>query len=149
MGSAPATASVEKWLPKPVWYCMSQVSRARVYTATGAGTIRPPFDSCTQCPRPEMTDLEARAGLKVATALTTFIESRALPGTGLTPDRFWNGLASILARFAPENRELLAHRDQLQAKIDAWLESRRGQPIDGKAYQAFLKELGYLVDEPA
>ena len=96
-----------------------------------------------------MTEIQSRAGLEVAASLAAFIEQKALPGTGVTAEKFWEGLAQILAKFAPENRALLAERDRIQASIDQWHEQRRGQPIDGEAYQAFLRELGYLVAEPA
>ncbi|HYC05095.1 MAG TPA: malate synthase G [Azospirillaceae bacterium] len=96
-----------------------------------------------------MTDLLDRAGLRVAETLVRFIEERALPGTGIEPGRFWQGLADIMGRFAPENRELLAERDRLQARIDGWHRERRGQPHDAGAYEAFLREIGYLVPEPA
>ena len=95
-----------------------------------------------------MTDMINRGGLSVATPLATFVEHKALPGTGVTPERFWSGLADIFAKFAPENRALLAERDRMQASIDRWHEERRGRPIDPQAYQAFLRELGYLVAEP-
>jgi malate synthase len=49
----------------------------------------------------------------------------------------------------PRNRAALAERDRLQAAIDAWHQARPGQPIDQTDYQAFLREIGYLVDEPA
>ncbi|MFS0737871.1 malate synthase G [Sphingomonas sp. 1P06PA] len=90
-----------------------------------------------------------RAGLAVAEPLARFIEDRALPGTGIDPAAFWAGAADIFTRFAPENGDLLAKRDALQARIDAWHVERAGQPIDSTAYQAFLREIGYLVDEPA
>lgn len=90
-----------------------------------------------------------RAGLAVAEELAAFIENQALPGTGIEADAFWSGMAAIFSRFAPENRVLLARRDELQAKIDAWHVARRGQPHDAAAYQAFLREIGYLVAEPA
>lgn len=96
-----------------------------------------------------MNDTTSRAGLTVATSLAHFIETRALPETGITPDRFWAALADILAKFAPENRALLAERDRMQARIDAWCTASRGKPIDAKAYDTFLRELGYLRDEPA
>ncbi|MDH7639871.1 malate synthase G [Sphingomonas oryzagri] len=90
-----------------------------------------------------------KSGLAVAPELATFIDERVLPGTGIEADAFWAGAAGIFARFAPENAALLAKRDDLQAKIDAWHVERAGQPIDGRAYQAFLREIGYLVEEPA
>ena len=90
-----------------------------------------------------------RAGIEVAAPLARFVEERALPGTGIEPAAFWSGVADIFARFAPRNRDLLGVRDDLQAKIDAWHEARSGQPIDQAAYQAFLREIGYLVPEPA
>jgi len=82
-----------------------------------------------------------RSGLDVAAPLARFIEEAALPGTGLDPQALWRGVAAIFARFTPENRALLAVRDDLQARIDA----RPG----GSGDQAFLREIGYLVDEPA
>ena len=90
-----------------------------------------------------------KAGLQVAETLARFIDERALPGTGLDPARFWQGVADIFARLTPENRALLATRDRLQAEIDAWHGARAGQPIDQAEYQAFLREIGYLVPEPA
>ena len=90
-----------------------------------------------------------KAGLRIAAPLVRFIEDRALPGTGLDVDAFWAGVAAIFAAFAPDNAALLATRDTLQAQIDAWHVARAGQPIDMAAYQAFLREIGYLVPEPA
>ncbi|MEH3099786.1 malate synthase G [Sphingomonas adhaesiva] len=92
---------------------------------------------------------EDRAGLKVAAALAAFVEERALPGTGIDAAAFWRGTADIFATFAPENARLLAVRDALQAKIDVWHDDRAGKPIDQRDYQAFLREIGYLVAEPA
>ncbi|MBP8231699.1 MAG: malate synthase G [Rhizorhabdus sp.] len=96
-----------------------------------------------------MTTMVDRAGLKIADELVRFIEDRALPGTGIAPNAFWAGAADIFARFVPENRDLLARRDALQAQIDAWHGERAGQPIDMDAYKAFLSSIGYLVPEPA
>ncbi len=96
-----------------------------------------------------MGEMVERAGLKVARELSEFIETRVLPGAGLEAQAFWAGAAAIFARFAPENRALLAERERLQSLIDAWQQARAGQPIDAAAYQAFLREIGYLVEEPA
>ncbi|MGV3769551.1 MAG: malate synthase G, partial [Sphingobium phenoxybenzoativorans] len=90
-----------------------------------------------------------KSGLKVAAELADFVEKQALPGTGIAAEDFWAGAAAIFARFAPRNAALLAKRDTIQAQIDAWHKARKGQPIDSAAYQAFLKEIGYLVPEPA
>jgi malate synthase len=96
-----------------------------------------------------MTGMVARADLMVAQELADFIEQQALPGTGLAAADFWNGVAGVYALYAPRNRALLAERDALQARIDAWHAARAGQPIDPQAYQDFLREIGYLVPAPA
>ena len=95
-----------------------------------------------------MSNRVERAGLDVAASLAGFLEEEALPGTGVDADAFWRGVADLYARFAPENAALLATRDDMQAKIDAWHAERAGRPIDAAEYQAFLREIGYLVDEP-
>ncbi|WP_150291819.1 malate synthase G [Sphingobium estronivorans] len=96
-----------------------------------------------------MTSMTDRAGLQVAQDLTSFIEQRALPGTGIDADRFWQGTAAIFARFAPENAALLARRDDLQNRIDAYYGERAGQPADTASLRGFLNDIGYLVPEPA
>jgi malate synthase len=96
-----------------------------------------------------MTDFLDRNGLSVDSRLVDFIETKALPGTGIDSAKFWNDFADLLGRFAPENAALLAKREDLQAKIDAWHRAREGQAHDAAAYQAFLREIGYLVPEPA
>ena len=96
-----------------------------------------------------MTDFLDRNGLSVDSRLVDFIETKALPGTGLDSAKFWRDFADLLGRFAPENAALLAKREDLQAKIDAWHRAREGQAHDAAAYQAFLREIGYLVPEPA
>jgi malate synthase len=95
-----------------------------------------------------MTHID-RAGLSVADELTTFIETEVLPGLGLEADAFWSGVADIFARFTPDNQRLLARRDELQAQIDEWHAARKGQPHDAAATEGFLREIGYLVPEPA
>ncbi|MEW9856736.1 malate synthase G [Novosphingobium sp. M1R2S20] len=89
-----------------------------------------------------------RCGLQVDTALADFIETAVLPPIQQDPDAFWSGFATLLQSFAPRNRALLERRDELQAQIDAWHVSRAGKPLDQLEYQAFLKEIGYLVPEP-
>ncbi len=88
-----------------------------------------------------------RNGLNVDARLAEFVETQALPGTGLSPDAFWAGFAQAVAEFAPVNRALLATRDRMQGQIDDWHRARRGQGFDAAAYQAFLREIGYLLPE--
>ena len=87
--------------------------------------------------------MQNRAGLSVDDRLATFVEDEALAGTGISADAFWQGAAAIFARFTPENRALLARREELQAAIDQ--RYMAGEPVD----EAFLNEIGYLVPEPA
>jgi malate synthase len=95
-----------------------------------------------------MTTHEDRAGLEVASELVALIEREVLPGLGLEASAFWRGAAAIFARFAPENRALLDKRDVLQGRIDDWHRGLRGRPYDVAASERFLREIGYLVDEP-
>ncbi|WP_136685543.1 malate synthase G [Falsirhodobacter xinxiangensis] len=91
--------------------------------------------------------MKDRHGLQVDERLASFIEERALPGLSVTADTFWQGLSDAVHRLGLENRALLKTRDQLQARLDSWHLSRRGQPWDAEAYTAFLREIGYLVDQ--
>jgi malate synthase len=95
-----------------------------------------------------MTDRVDRSGLQVDAGLAKFVEEQVLPPIGQDGATFWEEFAQLLAEYAPRNRALLARRDSLQARIDAWHVERAGRPIEQAEYQAFLREIGYLVPEP-
>ena len=88
-----------------------------------------------------------RDGLQVDSALATFIETEALPGTGVDAAAFWAGFSALAHDLAPENAGLLQTRADLQQQIDDWHKARANQPHDHNAYKAFLAEIGYLRDE--
>ena len=90
-------------------------------------------------------------GLQVAKTLYDFVNTELLPAIGKDSaeeqEKFWNGFGKIVEEYTPRNRELLNTRDELQAKLDQWYSDHKGAQ-DPEEYKAFLKEIGYLVDEP-
>ncbi|AUQ53670.1 malate synthase G [Phaeobacter inhibens] len=94
-----------------------------------------------------MSGMQERHDMQVADTLVSFIEDNALPGTGVTADAFWAGLAGLVNGMGDENRALLAKRADLQGQIDAWHIERKGQAHDATAYEAFLRDIGYLLPE--
>ncbi|MEU0498933.1 malate synthase G [Mycobacterium sp. NPDC006124] len=95
-----------------------------------------------------MTDRVTVGNLRVARVLHDFVTNEALPGTGVDPDSFWAGVDKVVADLAPQNEELLARRDELQAQIDKWHRQRVIGPFDAEEYQTFLTDIGYLLPEP-
>ncbi|WP_321341682.1 malate synthase G [Breoghania sp.] len=87
------------------------------------------------------------SGLKVAKELHDFIETEALPGTGVASADFWAGLGALVNELGPKNRALLERREELQSQIDEWHKARRGRPMDFQEYKKFLGEIGYLLPE--
>ncbi len=96
-----------------------------------------------------MTERVTVGNLRVAKVLHDFITTEALPGTGLDPDTFWSGVDKVIADLTPQNQELLARRDDLQAQIDKWHRARVIGPFDAAEYKQFLTDIGYLAPEPA
>jgi malate synthase len=94
-----------------------------------------------------MTKRIEQHGLQIADELYDFIVSKALPGTAVDADDFWQGLSLLAHEFGPKNRDLLAKREEIQQKIDGWHLAHKSQAHDADAYKAFLEEIGYLVAE--
>ena len=88
-----------------------------------------------------------RGSLQVDQILADFLENRALPGTGVSAERFWAGFAELIHDFGPQNRALLIKRDKLQGWIDDWHRVRRTEPLDHANYAEFLRKIGYLLPE--
>ncbi len=81
--------------------------------------------------------------LRIDPTLRAFVADELLPGLDLEPEWFWATCAALQERFAGRIGELLARRDELQARIDGW--HREHGAGDVAAYEAFLTEIGYLL----
>ncbi|MFZ2124360.1 MAG: malate synthase G [Rhodoferax sp.] len=103
-----------------------------------------------------MTERITKNGLQIAANLCQFIDTQVLPGTGVTPAKFWKGFGAIVADLAPKNIALLAERDRLQTELDSWHKAHPGpitagdpsKPSDMTNYRSFLERIGYLVEPP-
>ena len=85
-----------------------------------------------------MSDRIEKNGLSIDEKLVTFIESEAIPGTGVDIEKFWQGFATIIKELGPKNKILLKKREDMQSKIDEWHITNRGQKIDKELYKSFL-----------
>jgi malate synthase len=95
-----------------------------------------------------MTNRVTVGNLRVAQVLYDFINNEALPGTDIDPDSFWAGVDKVVTDLSPQNQDLLARRDDLQAQIDKYHRQHVIEPIDPEGYKQFLTEIGYLQPEP-
>src|SRR5215204_300506 len=95
-----------------------------------------------------MTDRVTVGNLRVAQVLYDFINNEALPGTDIEPDTFWAGVDKVVTDLSPQNQDLLARRDDLQAQIDRYHRQHVIEPIDPEGYRQFLIDIGYLLPEP-
>lgn len=92
-----------------------------------------------------MNEMIPRRGLRVAHVLDELLEKDVAPGTGISPEKFWQSLESLVTDLGPQVEKLLARRDQLQSAIDEWWRAHKGA---GAAEQKeFLEKIGYLVPE--
>ena len=75
------------------------------------------------------------------------VNDELLEGTSISADHFWAGFDKSVHALVPRNRELLAIRQTMQDQIDSWLKDNAQNGIDQDAYEAFLTDIGYLLDE--
>ena len=87
------------------------------------------------------------SGLRIDEKLYDLVRDEIAPGTGVDADEFWQSLAAIVRDLGPKNRALLEKRDELQNQIDRYHLTRKGEPFKQEEYTAFLKQIGYLVEE--
>ena len=88
-----------------------------------------------------------KGNLKVNYDLLEFLNDELLPGTNIDPIKFWSGFDKAVHELTTINKKLLFIRDEMQKKIDKWHVDNKGKEFDTKAYENFLKEIGYLVKE--
>ncbi|MEH6994223.1 malate synthase G [Neobacillus drentensis] len=95
-----------------------------------------------------MTNYVKKGRLQVAKELYEFINTEALPGTGLDNERFWSGFEVLIHDLTPKNKELLSARDEIQTKLNTWYRENN-ENFDLNVYKFFLTEIGYLEEEVA
>jgi malate synthase len=95
-----------------------------------------------------MTEYINHGSLKVSKELDDLINKKVCIDIDLEPDNFWANFEKIIEEFTPRNKALLEKREDLQKKIDDWHLANKGKPIDKAEYKNFLKEIGYLLEEP-
>jgi len=86
-------------------------------------------------------------GLQIGQPLYDVVRE-AIPGTGVEEAAFWSALEQIVSELGPKNEALIEKRRNLQELIDEWHRQRQGEPHDAAAYEKFLRDIGYLQDEP-
>jgi len=84
--------------------------------------------------------------LSVSNKLLNFVNEELLKDTNISSEKFWEGFDRVVHELAPKNKDLLAMREELQKKIDAWHIANRGNEINLEEYKKFLKEINYLKE---
>jgi len=84
--------------------------------------------------------------LDVDSDLYNFVNDQALPGTGISKEKFWADLETLVTDLAPTNAALLQKRGDLQSKIDDYYKENSTN-YNLEDYKKFLTDIGYLVPE--
>jgi malate synthase len=93
-----------------------------------------------------MQDYVKVGNLQVARIFYEFINTEVLPESGVDSEQFWADLETLVKDLTPKNKALLAHRDEIQEKLNEWHRQHRGN-FDFDKYKSFLQEIGYLEPE--
>ena len=80
-------------------------------------------------------------------AFYSFITEEVLPLSSLDPIKFWDDFNLLIRKLSPLNQSLLQTRNKLQSQIDEWHIAHKEGGFNQLAYQEFLKDIGYIVDE--
>lgn len=76
-----------------------------------------------------------------------FINTELLPKTNLEQDTFWNDFMTLIDDLSPLNNKFIAKRANFQQQINQWHIKHKCKAFDSTAYQKFLTEIGYIVDQ--
>ena len=85
--------------------------------------------------------------LKISEELLSFVNKELLKDLDISSEKFWEGFDNAVHDLAPQNKELIQIRENLQKKIDDWHIKNKGNEIEIEQYKKFLKEIGYLKEE--
>ena len=73
-----------------------------------------------------MSQTITQGRLRIDANFKRFVDEEVLPGVELDAAAFWRNFDQIVHDLAPENRQLLAERDRIQAALDEWHRSNPG-----------------------
>ena len=85
--------------------------------------------------------------LKISEELLSFVNKELLKDLDISSEKFWKDFDKAVHDLAPQNKELIQIRENLQKKIDDWHINNKGNEIEIEQYKKFLKEIGYLKEE--
>ena len=85
--------------------------------------------------------------LKISEELLSFVNKELLKDLDISSEKFWEGFDNAVHDLAPQNKELIQIRENLQKKIDDWHINNKGNEIEIEQYKKFLKEISYLREE--
>ena len=86
-------------------------------------------------------------GLEISSEIFEFINNKAIPGTNIDIENFWQKFSDVVHELAPINKELIQKREIIQKKIDDWHKNHSEEEFNKNDYIKFLKSIGYLVEE--